>query len=97
MGLCETRKIIVQYISVHGSLPIASPAEHRHQEVDEKMWKKLKDLDGIRLRKRKRRRSREEKTLISFKELDGVVVIFMVEFKNALNRKSRFLKHFIPH
>lgn len=35
-------------MSFHGPLPIASPAEHRHPEIDEKMWEKLEDLHRIR-------------------------------------------------
>lgn len=47
-GLCETKNIISWYMNIHGPLRIASPAEHRHQEVDEKMWEKLEDSDGIK-------------------------------------------------
>lgn len=48
VGLCETRYIISQYTSVHGPLSIASPAEHRSQDIDEKMWERLEDLDRIK-------------------------------------------------
>lgn len=78
IGLWETSNIISQYMTTHGPLPIASPAEHRHQEVYEKMWERHEDLDS-RLGKRKVGRSREEKTLVSFKELDRAAVTHVEE------------------
>ena len=35
-------------MNIHRPHPIASPADHRSKEVDEKMWEGLEDLDGIR-------------------------------------------------
>lgn len=48
IGLCETRNMTASHMSIRGPLPIASPAEHRHQEVDKNMWERLEDLGRLR-------------------------------------------------
>lgn len=66
-------------MNIHGPLGIASPAEHRHQDVDEKMWERLEDVHGIKEDEAAGwggdgGRSREEKISVSFTELHGAAV-----------------------
>lgn len=55
-------------MSIYGPFNIASPAEQRSQNIDEKMWERLEDLDRIKKRltshfKRERRGEVERRRL----------------------------------